>query len=57
VVVAVLLNTGDQVPVTPFGEVVGKVIAGAPLQIEAIGAKFGVIIGLTTTVKVVDTPH
>jgi len=57
VVVAVLLNTGDQVPVIPFGEVVGKVIAGAPLQIEAIGAKFGVIIGLTTTVKVVDTPH
>ena len=56
-VVAVLLNTGDQVPVIPFGEVVGKVIAGAPLQIEAIGAKFGVIIGLTTTVKVVDTPH
>ena len=56
-VVAVLLNAGDQVPVTPFGEVTGKVIAGAPLQIAAIGAKFGVIIGLTTTVKVVDTPH
>ena len=56
-VVALLLNAGDQVPVTPFGEVAGKVIAGAPLQIEAIGAKFGVIIGLTATVNVVDTPH
>ena len=56
-VVAILLNAGDQVPVTPFGDVTGKVIAGAPLQIEAIGAKFGVIIGLTTTVNVVDTPH
>ena len=55
--VALLLNAGDQVPVTPFGEVAGKVIAGAPLQIEAIGAKFGVIIGLTATVNVVDTPH
>jgi len=57
VVVAVLLNAGDQVPVTPFGEATGKVIAGAPLQIEAIGAKFGVIIGLTTTVNVADTAH
>ena len=56
-VVAVLLNAGDQVPVTPFGDVTGKVIAGSPLQIAAIGAKFGVIIGLTTTVNVVDTPH
>jgi len=56
-VVAVLLNAGDQLPVIPFGEVVGKVTAGAPLQIEAIGAKSGVRIGLTTTVKVVDTPH
>ena len=56
-VVALLLNAGDQVPVTPFGEVAGKVIAGAPLQIEAIGAKSGVRIGLTTTVKVVETAH
>ena len=55
--VAVLLNTGDQVPVIPFGEVAGKVTAGAPLQIAAIGAKSGVRIGLTTTVKVVETAH
>ena len=56
-VVAVLSNAGNQVPVIPFGEVAGKVIAGAPLQIAAIGAKSGVRIGLTATVKVVDTPH
>ena len=56
-VVAVLLNAGDQVPVIPFGEVTGKVTAGAPLQIAAIGAKSGVITGLTVTVNVVDTPH
>ena len=56
-VVAVLLNAGDQVPVIPFGEVAGKVIAGAPLQIAAIGAKSGVRIGLTVTVKVVETAH
>jgi len=56
-VVAVLLNAGDQVPVTPFGEVAGKVIAGAPLQIAAIGAKFGVRIGLTVTVNVAGAAH
>ena len=56
-VVAVLLNTGDQVPVIPFGEVTGKVIAGAPLQIAAIGAKSGVRIGLTVTVKVAGAAH
>ena len=56
-VVAVLLNAGDQVPVIPFGEVTGKVTAGAPLQIAAIGAKSGVRIGLTITVKVVETAH
>ena len=55
--VTVLLNAGDQVPVIPFGEVTGKVTAGAPLQIAAIGAKSGVITGLTATVNVVDTPH
>jgi len=57
VVVAVLLNAGNQVPVIPLGEAAGKVIAGAPLHIEAIGAKSGVRIGLTATVNVVDTPH
>ena len=55
--VAVLLNAGNQVPVIPFGEVVGKVIAGAPLQIAAIGAKFGVITGLTVTVNVAGAAH
>jgi len=57
VVVAVLINAGDQVPVIPFGEVAGKVIAGAPLQIAAIGAKSGVRIGLTITVNVVALAH
>ena len=56
-VVALLLNAGDQVPVTPFEEVAGKVIAGAPLQIAAIGAKSGVRIGLTVTVKVAGAAH
>ena len=56
-VVAVLSNAGDQVPVTPFEEVAGKVIAGAPLQIAAIGVKIGATIGLTTTVNVTGNAH
>ena len=56
-VVAVLLNAGNQVPVIPFGEVAGKVMAGAPLQIAAIGAKSGVRIGLTVTINVAGAAH
>ena len=40
-VVVVLSNTGAQVPVMPFSEVTGKVMAGAPLQIAEIGSKVG----------------
>ena len=56
-VVAILLNAGDQVPVIPFCDMAGKVIAGVPLQIEAIGAKVGVIFGLTATNNVAGTAH
>ena len=42
-VVAVLLNAGDQVPVIPLLEVVGNTKAGAPLHIAGIAVKVGVI--------------
>jgi hypothetical protein len=43
VVVAVLLNAGDQLPAIPLLEVVGKVDAAAPLHIAGIAVKVGVI--------------
>ena len=57
-VVAILLNAGNQVPVIPFCEMAGNVIAGAPLHIAAIGAKIGVVLtALTATVNVVGRAH
>ena len=40
---AVLLKAGDQVPVIPLFEVVGKVGAAAPLHIAGMAVKTGVI--------------
>ena len=55
---AILLNAGDQLPVIPFSEMVGNVMAGAPTQMADIGAKVGVVlVGLTAIVKVVGTAH
>jgi phosphate starvation-inducible membrane PsiE len=53
VVVVVLFNAGDQVPVMPFKEVVGNAESGVPLQIAATGVKVGITFGLTVIVKVV----
>ena len=50
VVVAVLLIAGDQVPVIPLFEVVGKAESGAPEQIAATCVKVGVGFGVTEIV-------
>ena len=57
VVVAVLFKAGDQVPVYPFSEVVGRAVNVAPEQIAATGLKVGVTFGLTVIVKVVCVAH
>ena len=49
VVVAVLSNAGDHVPIIPFSEVEGNVNE-PPSHIEETCSKVGVIIGFTTTV-------
>ena len=56
-VVVVLSNGGAQVPLMPFSEVTGKVIAGAPLQMADIAAKVGVIWLVITISMVVPTAH
>lgn len=56
VVVALLFIAGLHVPVTPFVDVVGKVNE-PPTQIDAIGAKVGVTLGLTVTVNVAVEAH
>ena len=50
-VVAVLFSAGDQVPVMPLFEVVGKAVKVWPLQIGATAVNVGVTIGLTVTDK------
>ena len=52
VVVAVLLNAGDQLPVIPLLEVVGKVGAAAPLHIAGMAVNVGVI-WLVITISIV----
>ena len=56
VVVALLFIAGLHVPITPFVDVVGKVNE-PPTQIDAIGAKVGVTLGLTVTVNVAVEAH
>jgi hypothetical protein len=56
-VVAVLLSTGDQVPVTPLVEVVGNASKVAPEQIGATAVNVGVIFGLTVIVNVAVVAH
>ena len=48
---------GDQVPVMPLVDVVGKTGAIAPLHIGFIAAKVGVMLEETVTVSVVVAPH
>ena len=48
----VLSKAGDQVPETPFEEVVGKGFKIPPAQIGATAAKFGITTGFTVIVNV-----
>ena len=56
-VVAVLSTTGDQLPVIPLLDVVGKGSNAPPLQIADIVSKVGVTLLLTTTVIVAFEAH
>lgn len=57
VVVAKLFSAGDQVPVTPFVEVVGNGDIEAPEQIAGTELKSGVMFGLTVIVNVAIVAH
>jgi hypothetical protein len=52
--VVVLLRAGDQVPVILFVDVVGNTERVVPEHIGFTAEKVGVILGLTTIVKVVE---
>jgi hypothetical protein len=56
-VVAVLFSTGDQLPVIPFKEVVGKALKVCPLQIGATALKVGNTFGFTVIVNVAVKAH
>ena len=54
-VVARLFKAGDQLPVIPLSEVVGKAVKASPAQIGATALNVGIVLaGLTVTVKLVD---
>ena len=55
--VVVLSITGDQVPVTPLVDVVGKAAKAAPLQIGDTAVKVGVTFGVTVISNVVVVAH
>jgi hypothetical protein len=57
VVVVVLSNAGDQVPVIPLVEVVGSGAKVAPEHIGPIPLNVGVMLELTTIVSVVVVAH
>ena len=57
VVVAVLSNAGDHVPVMPLVEVVGSGASVPPEQIGATAVNVGVTFGLTVIVNVVVVAH
>jgi hypothetical protein len=54
--VVLFIVDGTQVPVIPFGEVVARIGAGVPEQIDK-SSKSGVMSGFTTTFKVWDVAH
>ena len=56
-VVTVLLKTGDQVPVIPSLDVVGRDVSVVPEHIGATAVNVGVILGLTVIVNVVVVAH
>ena len=55
--VAVLIKAGDQVPVMPLLDVVGRAASGAPEHIGATGVNVGVTFGTTVVVYVVGVAH
>jgi hypothetical protein len=57
VVVAVLFNAGDHVPVIPSFDGDGSGVNVAPAQIGDTAVKVGVTFGVTVTVNVVVTAH
>ena len=57
VVVVVLFSTGDQVPVIPLVDVVGKAANAVPEQIGATAVKVGVTFGVTVIDNVVVVAH
>ena len=57
VVVVVLFNAGDHVPVKELFDVVGKAESVPPEQIGATVVKVGVILGLTVIAKVAVVAH
>jgi len=57
VVVAVLFKAGDQVPVIPSFDVVGRAVSVAPGHIAATGANVGVTFWFTVIVNVVVFAH
>ncbi len=57
VVVAVLFNAGDHVPVKELLEVVGKAASVPPEQMGATAVKVGVLFGLTVITKVAVVAH
>ena len=52
-----MFKDGDQVPLIPLLETVGKGAKGAPEQAEATGLNTGTTLGLTVIVKVVVVAH
>ena len=55
--VAVLSKVGDQVPVMPLVEVVGRAVSVAPEQIGATALNVGVVLVLTVIVNVAVVAH
>ena len=56
-VVELLFNAGDHVPVIPLIDVVGKADKLPPLHIEATDEKVGLTFGVTVIVIVVVVAH
>ena len=52
-----MFSAGDQIPVMPFSDVVGKAAKDAPEQIAATGPNVGVMFGLTVMVNVAVVAH
>ena len=57
IVVLILFNAGDHVPVIPFVEVVGNGLNVWPEQIGLTELNVGVTFGVTLIVNVVDVAH